>query len=36
MRFLLGDETANLLGIPAADWTRNLLKAAHIRNLFRI
>jgi hypothetical protein len=36
MRFLLGDETANLLGIPAADWTQNLLKAAHIRNLFRI
>ena len=35
MRLLLGDELANLLALPAADWTRGLVKTAQIGNFFR-
>ena len=35
MRLLLGDDIADMLDIPSADWTTNLIKAIQIRNLFQ-
>ncbi|MBC7923342.1 MAG: DUF2236 domain-containing protein [Ferruginibacter sp.] len=36
MRLLLGDELADLLALPAADWTRGLVQTTQIGNLFRV
>jgi len=35
MRLLLGDDIADMLDIPSADWTTNLIKTTQIRNLFQ-
>ncbi|MES2731895.1 MAG: oxygenase MpaB family protein [Bacteroidota bacterium] len=35
MRLLLGDDVADMLAIPAADWTWNLVKTTQLRNFFQ-
>jgi hypothetical protein len=35
MRLLLGNEIADMLNVPAADWTINLVKTSQVRNFFQ-
>ena len=35
MRLLLGNDIADMLNVPAADWTINLVKTTQVRNFFQ-
>jgi hypothetical protein len=35
VRYLVGDEYSNMLEIPKADWTNNIISVLKIRNTYR-